>query len=164
MSKIFNKKMETAAKKATIKMISDVHLGWHRSNAESFEGFLKDLINKPPDYFVIAGDFIDLWRAEFNEVIKKYKNIFSLLKILGAKGTKIRYVLGNHDYQVRKHIDYFDDFPNLEIIGEHLVINEYVFIHGHQFDILLRYITFLYPFIGSVYRKIYKILTHFFYS
>lgn len=76
---------------------------------------------------------------------------------MGEKGTKIKYILGNHDYQIRKHKQYFVNFSNFEIILDSLVLGNYVFIHGHQFDLVLKRLVFLYPLISYIYPKIYKL-------
>ncbi len=102
-------------------VVGDIHLGQKKYNDKSsfyFEIFLKKNIMDPPDYFIINGDFLDLWRAEFNDIIEDNKNIFYLLKVLGENGTKIKYILGNHDYQIRKHRSFFENFPNFEIIED----------------------------------------------
>jgi predicted phosphodiesterase len=150
-------------------LLSDVHLGYHRfdPNRELFERKLDDFANQKFDYLIIQGDFIDLWRAEFEEVVLKYQSIFEKLRIMGANGTRIIYILGNHDYEVSKHKKYFDHFPNFEIIGSgvmYTVLEDtgkikgiITMVHGHQYDIRLRYFTRLYPFIGWCYRRIYKI-------
>ncbi len=101
--------------------VSDVHLGYHRSNPDKFNAFLSTLIKNPPEYFTIDGDFLDLWRAEFDEIIDSHKETFKLLKTLGRKGTKIIYILGNHDYQIRKHKDFFRQFPNLKIYEDEYI-------------------------------------------
>jgi UDP-2,3-diacylglucosamine pyrophosphatase LpxH len=150
-------------------IFGDVHLGWHRfdPNRKLFERVLDDYTSQKVDYLIIGGDFIDLWRAEFEEVVLKYKSIFEKLRILGANGTRIIYILGNHDYEIRKHKEYFNRFPNFEITGNGIVYTMLentgevkdvkIHVHGHQFDIRLRYFTKLYPFIGWFYRRIYKI-------
>lgn len=149
-------------------MFSDVHLGWHRfdPNRKLFERVLDDYTSQKIDYLIIGGDFIDLWRAEFEEVVLKYKSVFEKLQIMGANGTRIIYILGNHDYGVSKYKEYFNHFPNFEIIGSGIVYTVLedtgnikgviTMVHGHQFDIRLRYFTKLYPFIGWFYRRVYK--------
>jgi len=79
--------------------ISDVHLGTSKCQADKLLNVLRDY-----DYqeLVIVGDFIDLtslkrkfyWKADHSTVIQK---------ILRAsrKGTKVTYILGNHDYFLR---------------------------------------------------------------
>jgi UDP-2,3-diacylglucosamine pyrophosphatase LpxH len=85
---------------------------------------------------------------------------------MGANGTRIIYILGNHDYEVSKHKEYFDHFPNFEIIGSGIMYTVLedtgnikrviIVVHGHQFDIQLRYLTKFYPLMGWFYRRIYK--------
>jgi predicted phosphodiesterase len=151
--------------------ISDVHLGYHKFDQNDkgrFERFLDIQMKEKIGDLIIVGDLLDLWRAEFEEIVLKYKSIFEKLRIVGASGIRILYILGNHDYEVIKHKEYFRDFPNLEIIetgisycrldatGNKEVL--WTIYHGHQMDIRLRYFEKLYPLIGWVYRRIYKFM------
>jgi len=159
---VIDDKIEKTASESKIFVVSDIHLGWERSNVAAFVKFLDRLIDERPSYLVICGDFLDLWRAEFDDITHNFEHVFVRIKRLGQQGTKIRYVLGNHDYEVREHLAYFDSFPNLEIIGNSLVLDRTplgacFFIHGHQFDWTLRHCVRFYPAIGRVVRSIYRL-------
>ena len=75
--------------------ISDVHLGTRGSRASELLDFLKDT---EFETLYLVGDLIDIWALrrgiywpqEHNDVIQKI-----LRK--GRKGTKIIYIIGNHD-------------------------------------------------------------------
>lgn len=107
-----------------IMVVSDIHLGWERSNVKAFDHILEMVLKERPDFFIINGDFIDLWRDNFQSIINQYEDVFTMLRRIGNNGNNIRYILGNHDYNVRKYLAYFNDFPNFLVIGNELIIND----------------------------------------
>lgn len=83
--------------------ISDVHLGTNRCNIKKFNRFLSNL---QTDKLVMVGDIIDIhclekyntrWRKEHTDAIHKIIE-------LANNGTKIIYILGNHDSTARKYV------------------------------------------------------------
>ena len=140
--------------------ISDVHLGTSKCQADKLLQVLKDY---EFEELVIVGDFIDLtslkrkfyWKPEHSTVIQK---------ILRAsrKGTKVTYILGNHDYFLRGLIK--EDDINL---GDILICDEYFYqtskgekiyiCHGDQFDGFIRLHPFLYVLGDWAYEMSFKI-------
>lgn len=140
--------------------ISDVHLGTSKCQADKLLGVLKDY---EFEELVIVGDFIDLtslkrkfyWKPDHSTVIQK---------ILRAsrKGTKVIYILGNHDYFLRGLIK--EDNINL---GDILICDEYFYetskgekiyiCHGDQFDGFIRLHPFLYVLGDLAYEMSFKI-------
>jgi len=124
--------------------ISDLHLGAKKSKARAIHTFLKD--NTFGEIFLV-GDIIDIWR---------FKQAFSLsgdmkdihmkciIRILrmATKGTKIHYVIGNHDLLMEKFI-LRDLFTNIEITEKSSYSDSegksWQVIHGHQYDLVTKY-------------------------
>jgi UDP-2,3-diacylglucosamine pyrophosphatase LpxH len=140
--------------------ISDVHLGTSKCQADKLLQVLKDY---EFEELVIVGDFIDLtslkrkfyWKPDHSTVIQK---------ILRAsrKGTRVTYILGNHDYFLRGLIK--EDNINL---GDILICDEYFYqtskgekiyiCHGDQFDGFIRLHPFLYVLGDWAYEMSFKI-------
>jgi UDP-2,3-diacylglucosamine pyrophosphatase LpxH len=140
--------------------ISDVHLGTSKCQADKLLQVLKDY---EFEELVIVGDFIDLtslkrkfyWKPDHSTVIQK------ILR-LSRKGTKVTYILGNHDYFLRGLIK--EDNINL---GEILICDDYFYqtskgekiyiCHGDQFDGFIRLHPFLYVLGDWAYEMSFKI-------
>jgi UDP-2,3-diacylglucosamine pyrophosphatase LpxH len=140
--------------------ISDVHLGTQKCQADKLLQVLKDYEFED---LVIVGDFIDLtslkrkfyWKPDHSTVIQK------ILR-LSRKGTKVTYILGNHDYFLRGLIK--EDNINL---GEILICDDYFYqtskgekiyiCHGDQFDGFIRLHPFLYVLGDWAYEMSFKI-------
>jgi UDP-2,3-diacylglucosamine pyrophosphatase LpxH len=109
-----------------ISSISDVHLG-DGGNADDFwlpvyrkEEKLLELINSS-EILVINGDFADIWENPLKRIVKRYHRVFDCIH---NNRNKIIFVRGNHD---AKGLPY----------SQHNIyeIEDYVFMHGNQFDI-----------------------------
>jgi UDP-2,3-diacylglucosamine pyrophosphatase LpxH len=140
--------------------ISDVHLGTSKCQADKLLQVLRDY---EFEELVIVGDFIDLtslkrkfyWKPDHSTVIQK---------ILRAsrKGSKVTYILGNHDYFLRGLIK--EENINL---GDILICDEYFYetkkgekvyiCHGDQFDGFIRLHPFLYVLGDWSYEMSFKI-------
>jgi len=118
-------------------VISDVHLGTYGSAARELVVYLKTI---KPKILVLNGDIIDIW--QFN---KKYfpeshlKVIREVIRLM-SHGTKVYYILGNHDEALRR----FSKFN----MGNFVMDNKLVldlptgkawFFHGDVFDNSIRY-------------------------
>lgn len=136
-------------KKVRTLFISDVHLGNVKSNADKLLSVFKkyDFEN-----LVIVGDFIDLtslkrkffWRESHSTVLQK------VLKF-ARKGVNVIYIVGNHDFYIRRTLESEQDsinFGNIIIKDEFIyetLKGEKIFIcHGDQFDGFIRLHPFLY--------------------
>jgi UDP-2,3-diacylglucosamine pyrophosphatase LpxH len=140
--------------------ISDIHLGTSKCQADKLLQVLKDYEFSE---LVIVGDFIDLtslkrkfyWKPDHSTVIQK------ILR-LSRKGTKVTYILGNHDYFLRGLIK--EENINL---GDILICDEYFYqtskgekiyiCHGDQFDGFIRLHPFLYVLGDWAYEMSFKI-------
>ncbi|UTB32184.1 MAG: UDP-2,3-diacylglucosamine diphosphatase [Methanobacterium sp. ERen5] len=115
-------------------VISDLHLGYEKSNTNAFYNFLDDY-NSKVDHLILLGDFFDFWRKNNSEIVLEYEKILD--KLLDLKANKIHYIIGNHDYHMLKLKErYGDNFPfevkknlRLEDNGK-----KFYFTHGYEFE------------------------------
>lgn len=129
--------------------ISDTHLGCNYCQAGPLLEFLKSY---EPTHLYLVGDFIDGWKLKknFNSWKNEYsfilRKIFSLVK----HGTKVYYVVGNHDEFLKKFVPC--NFGNIEILEEvyHITADDrkFLIVHGDCFDELTKHIKWLY-FLGD---------------
>jgi UDP-2,3-diacylglucosamine pyrophosphatase LpxH len=126
-------------------ILSDIHLGYREEqkngiqycNKEIFKEFLEDikLGNREEfncDYLIIAGDFLDMWRRDLAGVVLENINIFEKLNELQERGIEVKYIVGNHDYWLRRvdktKFGYeFTCYKNLMLVDDNL---NYFFFHG----------------------------------
>ena len=123
--------------------ISDIHLGTKRAQTEALLSFLRATDS---DQLYIVGDFIDNWALRktwywdqlHNDVIQK------LLR-KARKGTKLVYIPGNHDENLRDFLNL--RFGKVAVLEEavHLSANgkRYLVLHGDKFDGVVRFAPWL---------------------
>lgn len=132
----------------TIIAVSDVHLGQREKNDKSIEYCNKstfyhmvEQIKKKDlmcDYFIICGDFLDMWRRDMVGVVFENADIFHLLKEVKDIGVEIKFIVGNHDYYLRhileKYFGYeFSFYQGISLVDD-TSNTEYMFVHGDEFD------------------------------
>ena len=89
--------------------ISDIHFGLRSENEElerelKFVEFLYSIQDYAKELYIL-GDLFDYW-FEYKKVIQKgYFRTFTALNDLVKSGTKIHYLIGNHDFM---HRDFFE--------------------------------------------------------
>lgn len=115
--------------------ISDVHLGTNDCQAEKLLDFIKDL---ECENLFLVGDIIDGWELRRSFRWKQsHSDVIQKLLRKARKGTKVYYILGNHD-------DFLINFLPISM-GEHLSVHremtyvgvdgkEYLVTHGDMFD------------------------------
>lgn len=117
--------------------LSDVHLGYEKSESEAFRAFLNELPTLNPDYFIILGDFIELWRRDIAGPLLEYSDVLAKLKELN-KQMEVVLIAGNHDWHFmrmgRKPDMYPLPFRFKEVFTIHMDNFFYSFKHGHQYD------------------------------
>jgi len=117
--------------------ISDVHLGTRDCKAEELNNFLK---HNSCETLYLVGDIIDGWRIQQNKWRWQQSHTNVIRRILGSskRGTKVVYVVGNHDEFLRPIIPYGFSFGNIEMVNQikHDGIDgkQYLVIHGDLFD------------------------------
>jgi len=83
--------------------ISDVHIGYDKSDAVEFKKFLKEITEmKGVNALVVCGDLFDMWRRDAAGVLIENVDILQSLRDLRSKGVDIIYIVGNHDYRLRR--------------------------------------------------------------
>jgi UDP-2,3-diacylglucosamine pyrophosphatase LpxH len=119
--------------------LSDIHLGTSGCQADKL---LKFLLKTDSDVLYLVGDIIDFWAmsrkfrwpADHNTVVQK------VLK-KARKGTKVIYIPGNHDENLREFCGM--SFGNIELHQKYFhqtVSGHYILCqHGDEFDVITRY-------------------------
>ena len=129
--------------------ISDVHLGTRGCQAKKLLEFYK---HTRSENLFLVGDIIDIWELkksfywpqEHNDVIQK-----TLRK--SRHGTKVQYIIGNHDEMFRKMIPLnFGDIKMVNrLVYETVDKKRYLVVHGDAWDGVMKYAKWLSK-IGSV--------------
>ena len=86
--------------------VSDVHLGYKKSDRDAFKAFVYDFLPKQSvDHFVMMGDILDLWTRDDDKLLKEVSGLLEQLSSLKEEGRigVIDYVIGNHDYVIESH-------------------------------------------------------------
>ena len=93
--------------------ISDVHLGSRGCQADLLFNFLS---HNQADNLYLVGDILDIWALK-RELYWPQSHTNVLKQILSAskKGTKIYYILGNHDKEFRRFLNLELQFGNISI-------------------------------------------------
>jgi len=88
--------------------LSDVHLGTRASRAEDLLRFLDHV---DADQVYLVGDIVDLERMKIKpSFIDVHRRVLSRFIELAAQGVAVRYIPGNHDFELR-------DFIGHELFG-----------------------------------------------
>lgn len=138
-----------------IYVISDLHMGSGGARDNFDEGGSKERqlvsflrhIERENGELIILGDLVDLWRFGLKSVVNRRRDLFDQLATMN-----VSYIPGNHDQAaalIRK--DGREMHPFFKKIGEPCIRRigdkKFMFIHGHEFDVLNRKIG---PQIGRV--------------
>lgn len=123
--------------------ISDVHLGHRNSAANKLLEFYK---HSRSENLYLVGDIIDVWALktsfywpqEHNDVIQK-----TLRK--ARHGTKVKYIIGNHDDVFRKFLPLH--FGDIELVNRSIHVSadnkKYIVVHGDAWDGVMKYAPWL---------------------
>jgi UDP-2,3-diacylglucosamine pyrophosphatase LpxH len=119
--------------------VSDVHLGYEKSNGKDFSRFLEKCDSAGIDHLVLLGDVLDFWRRNNAEVVTEKENAKILDKIARLNVKNIHYIVGNHDYYLlRLNERYAGNYPF--IISKSLRLEDggrkFYFIHGYELEVL----------------------------
>lgn len=128
--------------------VSDLHLGARASQAEAFLDFLRH--HELPIIYLV-GDIIDFWSLKRTPLwLQSHNDVLQKLLRKARKGTRIVFVPGNHDHEVRGYAGM--QFGAIEI--HHDIVHEtadgrrYLVMHGDEFDVIVRYARWL-AFLGD---------------
>ncbi len=137
--------------------ISDVHLGTRDCKAEALNNFLK---HNNCDTLYLVGDIIDAWKIQRNKWRWKQSHTNVVRRVLGhaKRGTRVVFIVGNHDEFLRPLIPYGIGFGLIEIQNqtEHIGADgrHYLVTHGDLFDGITR----LAPWISFLGDRAYDII------
>ena len=115
--------------------ISDVHLGSRHSRADALLEFMKD---HESDQLFLVGDIIDGWALRRHWYWPQaHSDVVQKLLRKARKGTKVVYVLGNHDEFIR-HFLPLSMGDSIDIVNEYRYTDSnarsYLVTHGDFFD------------------------------
>lgn len=123
--------------------ISDVHLGTKGCKAGHLNAFLK---SHRCDYLYLVGDIIDGWRLKHGWYWPSLHNrvIRRILRKAEKEGTKVVYVIGNHDEFLRTFAQEATlELGNIKVVDEafHETVfgNKFWVVHGDAYDGVTRY-------------------------
>jgi UDP-2,3-diacylglucosamine pyrophosphatase LpxH len=117
--------------------VSDIHFGTRDCKADQLNNFLK---HNTCETLYLVGDIIDAWKITQNKWRWKQSHSNAIRRILGhaKRGTRVVYVVGNHDEFLRPLIQYGFSFGRVEIVNqcEHIGRDgkHYLVTHGDLFD------------------------------
>lgn len=137
--------------------VSDVHLGTKDCKAGQLNNFLK---HNTCETLYLVGDIIDGWKVQQNKLRWKQSHTNVVRRILGhaKRGTRVIYVVGNHDEFLRPMLPYGLKFGDIDIVNhaEHLGADgkRYLVTHGDLFDGITR----LAPWLGFLGDKAYDFI------
>lgn len=119
--------------------ISDVHLGTKGTQADALCSFFKE---HTCDNFFLVGDMIDGWRLRKKWYFpQSHANVIRRILTAAKRGTKVYYILGNHDEVFRKFLQYDIEIGNIRMLDRYSynAVNgkRYLVIHGDFFDSLM---------------------------
>ncbi|MEL6973610.1 MAG: UDP-2,3-diacylglucosamine diphosphatase [Bacteroidota bacterium] len=120
-----------------IVVISDVHLGTYGCHAKELLQYLKSI---KPKTLIINGDFIDIWQFRKRYFPKEHMQVIQRVLKMAAKGTKVYYIIGNHDDLLRRYSDFSTGNIHLrdKLILQLKDKRVWIF-HGDIFDLSVRY-------------------------
>ncbi len=119
-----------------ILVVSDLHLGYKKSNHEDFVNFLDGYENVKIDNLILLGDMLDFWRCKSNKIITENREILSKLSNLSGK---IHYIAGNHDYYILNLKEKLgENYPFK--VSKYLRLEDngklFYFMHGYELEVL----------------------------
>ncbi len=124
--------------------VSDVHLGTRGCKAAYLDDFLAAI---ECDNLYLVGDIIDGWAMSRGTIYFPQEHVNILRRFLNKarKGSRVTYVIGNHDEFLRKYIEDLAalGFGNIRIVNEcvhRTADNKTLWItHGDLYDVVIRY-------------------------
>ena len=138
-----------------IVVLSDVHLGSYSCHAKELLNYLKSI---KIGTLILNGDFINLSPFNKKSFPKQHAQVIQKILELGAKGTKVYYITGNHDDVLRKYSNFESNNIHLrDSLQLQLKGKSYWLFHGDIFDFSLKYSPFFLKLGGRSYEWLIKI-------
>jgi len=124
-------------RKVDLVVLSDIHLGTYGCQAERLYHYLKSI---DPSILILNGDIIDVWAFNKKYFPKHHMNVIGRIIKMASEGTKVHYLLGNHDEAFRRYGDF--SMGNIEL-GNKLLLDldgkkTWIF-HGDVFDLSIQH-------------------------
>ena len=121
--------------------ISDIHLGSTACKADELCNFLKQ---NNCDTLYLVGDIIDGWKLERKwNWPQEHSNVIRRILTKAKRGTKIYYVIGNHDEFFRSWLSDNIFLGEIHFTNSHTYIDthnrKWLIIHGDQFDQIVKH-------------------------
>ncbi|MGD0177669.1 MAG: UDP-2,3-diacylglucosamine diphosphatase [Candidatus Bathyarchaeia archaeon] len=116
-----------------IVVISDVHLGYHDSDAAAFSQFLDAQLSDRPDQVILLGDIFDFWRRSDADLLLENQGVVEKLFQL-----PIVFVRGNHDFSMAK---LFHRYPQLSVFNVETKVtlrnqkSTFYLCHGYELEV-----------------------------
>jgi UDP-2,3-diacylglucosamine pyrophosphatase LpxH len=118
-------------------VVSDIHLGYVKSNSKSFRKFIDQYSKADIEHFIILGDLMDFWRANNAQVMVDYRDILGQIVQLKAKNAY--YVPGNHDYLIHRFARRYPERYPFHV-SKKLCLEDhgslFSFVHGYELEVL----------------------------
>ena len=138
--------------------VSDTHLGTEGCSAKELADFLK---NNTSDRLYLVGDIIDGWQLSKKVYWpQEHSNVIRRILTAAKRGTKVYWIVGNHDEMLRSWFEFRLQFGRLRILNEyiHHGVNgkKYLVTHGDIFDPLMNSGKFLMYFGDFLYTWLMK--------
>lgn len=120
--------------------ISDIHLGSRGCKADILCNFLK---HNTADNLYLVGDIVDGWRLRKRWYWPQaHSNVVRKILTAAARGTKVYYVLGNHDEVLRRWTRLIPQLGNITITNRLDYVDQsgkkFLVVHGDMFDTLMK--------------------------
>lgn len=122
--------------------ISDLHLGSKACKTYQLDKFLSSFTT---DELFLIGDIIDGYQLTKRNSYFPQDHVNIIRKILtkAKNGTKVYYVIGNHDDFLRKYTDLIHSLGNIMIGNEFLFTSllgkRYLITHGDMYDSIMKH-------------------------
>lgn len=125
-----------AKRKIPLVVLSDLHLGTFGCRAEEIHSYLKSI---KPETLVLNGDIIDIWQFRKRYFPKSHLKVLKQVFALASKGTKVYYLTGNHDENLRRFSDFtMGNISLLDKLVLDLPTGRAWFFHGDIFDVSIQ--------------------------
>lgn len=120
--------------------ISDLHLGSRGCQAEALAHFLK---TNTCETLYLVGDIIDGWRLSSKWYWpQSHSNVIRRILTSAKRGTKVHYIVGNHDEFLRGFLRLKLTFGRVKLSNRQIHVGvdgkTYLVVHGDMFDRLMR--------------------------
>ena len=135
---------------------SDLHIGYEHANHDKILSFF-DIVEEQADKLILCGDIFDLWRYPYDKILNTVKpdflKVMSHLKQTAAKVPTI-IIPGNHDYNL---MALWEDYRDYNVsLADSIEKDGIYYIHGWKFDVIQRFLSFLYRWLVFKFPYIYQ--------